>query len=76
MPVRNFWDVPVTLNAKAHAQSMNQIDLVVAVSGGKHMSLEGQIRDKKSLRAVTGKTADFPEFNKDCEVRLSGMITK
>lgn len=30
------------------------------------MSLEGQIRDKKSLRAVTGKTADFPELAKDC----------
>jgi ATP-dependent DNA helicase RecG len=30
------------------------------------MSLEGQIRDKKSLRAVTGKTADFTELAKDC----------
>ena len=30
------------------------------------MSLEGQLIDKKSLRAVTGKTADFPELAKDC----------
>jgi ATP-dependent DNA helicase RecG len=30
------------------------------------MSLEGQICDKKSLRAVAGKTADFPELAKDC----------
>jgi ATP-dependent DNA helicase RecG len=30
------------------------------------MSLEGQISDKKSLRAVTGKTADLPELAKDC----------
>lgn len=30
------------------------------------MSLEGQISDNKSLRAVTGKTADFPELAKDC----------
>ena len=30
------------------------------------MSLEGQIRDKKSLRAVTGKTADWKELAKDC----------
>lgn len=30
------------------------------------MSLEGQISDKKSLRTVTGKTADFPELAKDC----------
>ncbi|HAD03482.1 MAG: ATP-dependent DNA helicase [Desulfuromonadales bacterium GWD2_61_12] len=30
------------------------------------MSLECQNRDKKSLRTVTGKTADFPELAKDC----------
>lgn len=30
------------------------------------MSLEGQTIDKKSLRAVTGKSADFPELAKDC----------
>ena len=30
------------------------------------MSLEGQISDNKSLRKVTGKTADFPELAKDC----------
>lgn len=30
------------------------------------MSLEGQISDKKSLRSVTGKTADFSEIAKDC----------
>lgn len=30
------------------------------------MSLEGQMSDKKSLRAVTGKTADFTELAKDC----------
>jgi len=30
------------------------------------LSLEGQIRDKKSLRAVTGKTADWKELAKDC----------
>lgn len=30
------------------------------------MSLEGQIRDQKSLRAVTGKTADWKELAKDC----------
>lgn len=30
------------------------------------MSLEGQIRDQKSLRAVTGKTADWKELTKDC----------
>lgn len=29
------------------------------------MSIEGQIRDKKSLRAVTGKSADFSELVKD-----------
>lgn len=30
------------------------------------MSLEGQQQDKKSLRAVTGKTADWHERVKDC----------
>ena len=30
------------------------------------MSLEGQLSDKKSLWAVTEKTADFPELAKDC----------
>jgi hypothetical protein len=29
------------------------------------MSLEGQLSDKKSLRTVTGKKADFPELAKD-----------
>jgi len=30
------------------------------------MSLEGQLLDRKSLRTVTGKTADFGELAKDC----------
>ena len=30
------------------------------------MSLEGQLLDQKSLRAVTGKTADWQEVVKDC----------
>lgn len=30
------------------------------------MSLEGQLLDQKSLRAVTGKTADWSEITKDC----------
>ncbi len=30
------------------------------------MSLEGQTSDNKSLRKITGKTADFPELAKDC----------
>ena len=30
------------------------------------MSLEGQLLDKKSLRAVTGKKADWSEIAKDC----------
>lgn len=30
------------------------------------MSLEGQLLDQKSLRAVTGKTADWSELAKDC----------
>lgn len=32
------------------------------------MSLEGQLLDQKSLRAVTGKTADWNEIAKDCIV--------
>ena len=30
------------------------------------MSIEGQILDQKSLRAITGKTANFDEIAKDC----------
>lgn len=30
------------------------------------MSQEGQLLDQKSLRAVTGKTADWSEIAKDC----------
>ncbi len=30
------------------------------------MSLEGQLQDKKSLRTVVGKTADWSELAKDC----------
>lgn len=30
------------------------------------MSIEGQISDNKSLRVITGKTADWPELAKDC----------
>lgn len=30
------------------------------------MSLEGQLRDQKSLRAITGKTADWAKLVKDC----------
>jgi ATP-dependent DNA helicase RecG len=30
------------------------------------MSLEGQLRDQKSLRVITGKTADWKELAKDC----------
>ncbi len=30
------------------------------------MSLEGQLLDRKSLRSVTGKTADWSEVSKDC----------
>lgn len=30
------------------------------------MSLEGQLLDQKSLRSVTGKTADWNEIAKDC----------
>lgn len=30
------------------------------------MSLEGQLLDRKSLRSITGKTADWPELAKDC----------
>ncbi len=36
-------------------------------SGGSYrVSLEGQLLDQKSLRAVTGKTADWNEIAKDC----------
>lgn len=36
-------------------------------SGGRYrVSLEGQLLDQKSLRAVTGKTADWNEIAKDC----------
>lgn len=30
------------------------------------MSLEGQVRDQKSLRTVTGRAADFHGLAKDC----------
>ena len=30
------------------------------------MSLEGQLLDRKSLRTVAGKTADWAELAKDC----------
>lgn len=30
------------------------------------MTLEGQLLDQKSLRAVTGRTADWNEIAKDC----------
>jgi len=30
------------------------------------MSIEGQIADKKSLRMIEGKSADFEELAKDC----------
>ncbi len=36
------------------------------------MSLEGQLLDKKSLRAVTGKTADWNELAKDCVAFANG----
>lgn len=36
-------------------------------SGGRYrVSMEGQLLDQKSLRAVTGKTADWNEIAKDC----------
>lgn len=28
--------------------------------------IENSLYDKKSIRAITGKTADFPEVAKDC----------
>jgi len=34
--------------------------------GKDRVSLEGQLLDQKSLRAVTGKTADWNEIAKDC----------
>jgi len=36
------------------------------------MSLEGQKIDRKSLRIVTGKTADWPELAKDCVCFANG----
>ena len=37
------------------------------------MSLEGQLLDRKSLRAVTGKTADWSELAKDCVAFANAM---
>lgn len=37
------------------------------------MSLEGQLLDRKSLRAVTGKTADWAELAKDCVAFANGL---
>lgn len=37
------------------------------------MSLEGQLLDRKSLRAVTGKSADWPELAKDCVAFANAM---
>ncbi len=37
------------------------------------MSQEGQLRDQKSLRAVTGKTADWSELAKDCVAFANAM---
>lgn len=34
--------------------------------GSQYLSQEGQLLDQKSLRAVTGKTADWNEIAKDC----------
>ena len=36
------------------------------IGGRYRVSLEGQLLDQKSLRAVTGKTADWNEIAKDC----------
>jgi ATP-dependent DNA helicase RecG len=36
------------------------------------MSLEGQNTDRKSLRFITGKTADWPELAKDCVCFANG----
>ena len=32
------------------------------------MSMEGRLEDRKSLRTVTGKTADWDSLAKDCVV--------
>lgn len=37
------------------------------------MSLEGQLLDRKSLRAVTGKSADWAELAKDCVAFANGL---
>jgi ATP-dependent DNA helicase RecG len=37
------------------------------------VSLEGQLLDRKSLRAVTGKSADWPELAKDCVAFANAM---
>ena len=37
------------------------------------MSLEGQLLDRKSLRAVTAKSADWPELAKDCVAFANAM---
>lgn len=37
-----------------------------APRGKNRVSLEGQLLDQKSLRAVTGKTADWNEIAKEC----------
>ncbi len=37
------------------------------------MSLEGQLLDRKSLRAVTGKSADWAELAKDCVAFANAM---
>jgi len=41
--------------------------------GKNSVSLQGQLLDEKSLRAVTGKTADGNEIAKDC-IALMGPI--
>ncbi|ABQ28443.1 ATP-binding protein [Geotalea uraniireducens] len=40
--------------------------LDVSTQGGRNMSQEGQLLDKKSLRTVTGNTANWKELAKDC----------
>lgn len=37
------------------------------------MSLEGQLQDQKSLRAVLGKSADWAELAKDCVAFANGL---
>jgi len=39
---------------------------LITESGEPHLSLEGQLLDQKSLRSVTGKSADWNELAKDC----------